>query len=129
MTIKDTFTFITLEKVSDEDKKLDELIEKSLTMSLDEINLENEVFLSTFIPRSLMELVDYEKDYRKIQNGEASIYNHTLTGLIMPNENKDDEEAIEEEEFLEKPESVEKEEDFIVKNSSKEERKVFLYLS
>ncbi|KAH9491730.1 Serine/threonine-protein kinase RIO1 [Bulinus truncatus] len=88
MTVKELFEFVTDSSINPDN--IDAYLEKAMTIasdrSMEEISaqekIDEEVFKRSFIPRTLDEVVDIERDLRRTQTveGEQVLY-HTVTGL------------------------------------------------
>lgn len=88
LTVKELFDFVTDSNIthSNIDTYLDTVMEiaaqRSLTEVTEQEKVDEEVFKRSFIPRTLDEVVDIERDVRRSQTieGEQVLY-HTVTGL------------------------------------------------
>ncbi|XP_055886100.1 serine/threonine-protein kinase RIO1-like isoform X1 [Biomphalaria glabrata] len=88
MTVKELFEFVTDSSITTEniDAYLEQAMKISSERSAEEISeqekIDEEVFKRSFIPRTLDEVVDIERDFRRTQTfeGEQVLY-HTVTGL------------------------------------------------
>lgn len=88
MTVKELFEFVTDPTIDDDniDEYLDRIQEKAVNRSISDISqqdiIDEEVFKSAFIPRTLDEVIDYERDAMKAQGGNSDdIYYPMVTGL------------------------------------------------
>ncbi|XKL63291.1 hypothetical protein PGB90_005655 [Kerria lacca] len=86
MTIKEFFDFITDATISQEnmERYLDKISEKLLNMKplTDEQIIDEEVFKKAFIPKTLNEVIDFERDINLVKSGvnESLIY-QKIVGL------------------------------------------------
>jgi len=86
MTTRELFDFITdptitLENIDDYLAKIQEKIEQRGPLS-PEAQVDEEVFKNAFIPRTLDQVIDVERDLDKAEKGETQeILYHTLTGM------------------------------------------------
>jgi RIO kinase 1 len=85
MTVKELFDFVTDPTVSEAnmDDYLSRMMEITATRSatLDGTDkAEDEIFKKSFIPYTMNDVVDYERDFRRVKQGENLIYT-TLHGL------------------------------------------------
>lgn len=83
MTVKELFDFVTDPTVKEEN--MDEYLERSMEIasnrsSNEPENLEDEIFKKSFIPYTMNDVVDFERDFRRVKQGENLIYT-TLHGL------------------------------------------------
>ncbi|XP_005112900.2 serine/threonine-protein kinase RIO1 [Aplysia californica] len=88
MTIKELFEFVTDSSITEGniDAYLDAAMEVAAQRSLAEVSeqekIDEEVFKRAFIPRTLEEVVDIERDVRRSQTQEGGqVLYHTVTGL------------------------------------------------
>ncbi|KAJ7337230.1 Serine/threonine-protein kinase RIO1 [Desmophyllum pertusum] len=88
MTVRELFNFVTDPSISDDN--VDDYLEKAQAIAANrgvdeetpEETVKEEVFKKAFIPRTLEEVVDFEKDAEKAKEGQAEdILYSTLTGL------------------------------------------------
>lgn len=105
MTTKELFQFVTDASIpiGGEEKYLTNLQEKKAKTSEDgnesvispEDEVEERLFMQTYIPRTLSEVRDPDQEIQDLMEGKAlhSIYHHTITGLnctdlsgVLPNE-------------------------------------------
>ncbi|KAK6179942.1 hypothetical protein SNE40_012187 [Patella caerulea] len=93
MTVKELFDFIT--DVSITTDNIDDYLEKAMTTSsnrnIDDITaqekIDEEVFKKSFIPRTLEDVVHFERDYEKVVDGHGdNILYQKLTGLNINNQ-------------------------------------------
>ena len=82
------FDFVTDPTITDHnideylEKAQDKAITRGTTIDTPEEEISKAVFKNIFIPRTLHEVADYEKDYCQMQSGEQTdIAYHTITGL------------------------------------------------
>ncbi|XP_044735344.1 serine/threonine-protein kinase RIO1 [Chrysoperla carnea] len=120
MTIKELFDFITDPTINENnmDAVLEKISEKSAERSFEDMSaqeaVEEAVFMQRFIPKRLMEVVDFERDIAKAKTGEGDdlIYKK-LTGLksdlsgaaVNPDILSSDENSSESDSDSENPES------------------------
>ena len=88
MTVKELFEFVTDPTLDDNnvDEYLDRIQEKAVNRNINDINqqdvVDEEVFKNAFIPRTLDEVIDYERDAIKAQYGNSEdVYYPMVTGL------------------------------------------------
>ena len=90
MSIKELFNFVTDPTISDDniDEYLDKMQEIILARNSNNSSIsaqqqvDDEVFKQVYIPRTLEEVVTYEEDYDKMQEGlKTDISYQTVTGL------------------------------------------------
>jgi RIO kinase 1 len=83
MTVKELFDFVTDPTVSEDnmDDYLGKMMEITSTRSnLTGLEVEDEIFKKSFIPFTMNDVVDFERDFRRVKQGENLIYT-TLHGL------------------------------------------------
>ncbi|KAF2077841.1 hypothetical protein CYY_000886 [Polysphondylium violaceum] len=112
MFIQELFEFITDLTITEDnmDEYLEKMLEKIQSRGevTDEQKIQEEVFRNAYIPRTLDQIIDLERDMSKIQRGEGSdIFYQNLTGInkdlsgvkqqpdIIGNEKDDDDEDSE----------------------------------
>ena len=83
MTVKELFDFVTDPTIRE--ANIDEYLEKAMQISSNRALQENEkvddeVFKHSFIPYTMNDVVDFERDFRRAKQGESLIYT-TLHGL------------------------------------------------
>ncbi len=84
MTTKESFDFITDPTVKE--SNMDDYLERMMDVTSNRTNLdelekvEDEVFKHSYIPYTMNDVVDYERDLRRVKQGENLIYT-TLHGL------------------------------------------------
>eukprot|EP01132_Coremiostelium_polycephalum_P000636 gene636-789_t len=87
MYIKELFEFITDITINDDniDQYLETMREKiqSRGEMTDEQKIQENVFRNAFIPRTLDQIVDLEKDLRLAKSGNADIFYQSVTGLTQ----------------------------------------------
>ncbi|XP_021354183.1 serine/threonine-protein kinase RIO1-like [Mizuhopecten yessoensis] len=88
LTMKELFNFVTDVTITDDniDAYLDHVMEMSVNRTQDDITeqqkIDDEVFKNAFIPRTLDEVIDFERDFSKAQTGKTDhILYQTVTGL------------------------------------------------
>lgn len=88
MTVKELFEFATDPMINDAniEEYLDRVQERAVNRSIDVITqqdlIDEEVFKKAFIPRTLDEVIDYERDALKVQEGSSEdVYYPMVTGL------------------------------------------------
>ena len=88
MSIKELFNFVTDPTISDDniDEYLDKMQEIVLARNHSSISaqqqVDDKVFMQVYIPRTLEEVVTYEEDYDKMQEGlKTDISYQTVTGV------------------------------------------------
>ncbi|XP_074641721.1 serine/threonine-protein kinase RIO1-like [Tubulanus polymorphus] len=88
MTVKELFDFVTDMTITDEN--IEDYIEKMMVIassrSVEEVTeqekIDEEVFKRAYIPRTLDEVIDIERDMKKVQRGDdQDIHYQTVTGL------------------------------------------------
>ncbi|PSN50976.1 Serine/threonine-protein kinase RIO1 [Blattella germanica] len=99
MTVKELFDFITDRSIteSNRDAYLDKMSERAAARTFEEMTaqeqIEEEVFKKAYIPKTLTEVVDIERDIDKAQSGGDLVY-QTITGLkpqdAVPDESDDE---------------------------------------
>ena len=84
MTIKEFFDFITDPTVREEN--MDDYLEKAMTLACnrndatEKEKVDEEVFKNSYIPHTMDDVIDIERDFRRAKLGESLIYT-TLHGL------------------------------------------------
>ncbi|XP_060083390.1 serine/threonine-protein kinase RIO1-like [Ylistrum balloti] len=88
LTMKELFDFVTDVTITDDniDAYLDHVMEVSANRTQDDITeqqkIDDQVFKNAFIPRTLDEVIDFERDYSKAKMGKTDhILYQTVTGL------------------------------------------------
>ena len=88
MTVKELFEFVTDPTINEGnvDEYLDRIQEKAVNRGINDINqqdvIDEEVFKNAFIPRTLDEVIDFERDAIKAQGGDSEdVYYPIVTGL------------------------------------------------
>ena len=88
MTVKELFEFVTDPTINDNniDEYLDRIQEMAVNRNISDITqqdvIDEEVFKNAFIPRTLDEVIDYERDTMNAQDGNSGdIYYPMVTGL------------------------------------------------
>ncbi|XP_033737507.1 serine/threonine-protein kinase RIO1-like [Pecten maximus] len=88
LTMKELFDFVTDVTITDDniDAYLDHVMEMSANRTQDDITeqqkIDDEVFKNAFIPRTLDEVIDFERDFTKAKTGKTDhILYQTVTGL------------------------------------------------
>lgn len=91
MTVKELFDFVTDPTVTESNmeeylaKQMEIASQRPICMSNDQ-KTEDEVFKQSYIPHTMNEVVDFERDFRRAKQGQPLIYT-TLHG-IMPDLSK-----------------------------------------
>lgn len=83
MTLKELFDFVTDPTVNEEN--MDDYLEKSMYLAsnretTEKEKVDDEVFKNSYIPHTMDDVVDIERDFRRAKLGESLIYS-TLHGL------------------------------------------------
>ncbi|GLJ45365.1 hypothetical protein SUGI_0954920 [Cryptomeria japonica] len=88
MTVRELFDFVVDPSIADEDvdeylEKMQQKIQTRGTQSSTEDEIAEAVFVQSFIPRTLGQVKDFEKDIDQITSGKNTegIYYQTITGL------------------------------------------------
>ena len=88
MTVKELFEFVTDPTVNDEniEEYLEKIQEKAVNRSVEDVTqqdlVDEEVFKKAFIPRTLDEVIDFERDAMKAHDGTSEdVYYPMVTGL------------------------------------------------
>lgn len=108
LSVQELFNIITSRSITEEtlDNAIEEARIKCQNISKEEQDTQDEIFMNTYIPRSLNEIKEYEKDYEKIKSGQTEgIYHLGITGLDTE-VNNNDEKSEEEEDDDESESSV-----------------------
>ena len=88
MTVKELFEFVTDPTITGDniDEYLDRIQQKAINRTISDITqqdvVDEEVFKKAFIPRTLDEVIDYERDAMKAQDGNVKdVFYPMVTGL------------------------------------------------